>query len=429
MIDFTKIPKYLKISLSLFMISNLFSIYVLIFDMSENINISFKIATLILIFLTFILYYKLFQGKNWVRIMFLIGALLGIQSLFLKTTIQSSLFSEISTFIFILGTILLFTNQTTLWFKNFQKSVEFNTTASLFLRLFAFVIDILFLVIIMSFLSLYMFDWLSSLNILITKTLGFLITGVYFVGMETLTSGTIGKRVMWIRLSTFNLQRPSFTNILLRYIIFAFPFFFVNIAINPYIVFGLDSIFMISIFLTGYLFFVSGSNAQTHYDQITGIYVIDDNLTTNISPEPLWSVNYKVMGVVVFLILWANYPSTSQNLTSKLIDEIAKDSTIKIVTLKKGSYPIKPSGKHIQYVAIYLLVDNISKNQEQFLGNIAKKVINNYLSLPEELYIITMHGYDLGIIKNYDQTRDARTILEWKDRLLLENSFAKKLVF
>lgn len=426
----TKTPKVVKIALLLLLISNTISILIIWLLEQQQVRIpqehftTGKYALTILMSLFFLLYYYILKGSNKSRIFLLILLLFSFQASS-NLPIDDSYYGNISSIFFLVGVLLLFAPSSSSWFKQLNKSSYTTYTASLFRRGFAFLIDILILIIIANILSFALFDLLSSLNIWFTRVIGFVFVGIYFIYMDSFTKGTFGKRVMWIRLSDESLNTLSFKKVAIRYMIFATPFFFVNIATESISIAFFNILFALSIFLIGYLFFVSGDNAQTHYDQLTGAYVVDDELEDNIEVEKLWSVNYKVIAVVTALIVWINYPSTLQNLNSQLIEKIVKNDSIKLAYLKKGSYPIKShkkslNGKHIQYIAIYILVDEIVKNQELLFSKIAKNVIENYISPGEELYIITMHGYDLGIIKKYNQSRDARTISQWKDMLMLQ---------
>ena len=435
----SKTPKVVKIAVVLLMISNTISILMIWLLKYQQVSISQedfttgKYTFTVVMSLFFLLYYYILKGSNKSRIFLLILLLFAFQSLFQSSsnlTIDDSYYGNISSIFFPIGVLLLFVPSSSSWFKELNRSSYPSFSASVFRRGFAFLIDILIVIIIANILSFTLFDWLSSLNIWLTRAMGFILTGVYFIYMDSFTKGTFGKRVMWIRLSDESLNTLSFQKVAIRYMIFATPFFFVNIATESISIALFNILFALSIFLIGYLFFVSGDNAQTHYDQLTGAYVVDDELKHSINPEKLWSVNYKVIAVVTALIVWINYPLTlaTQNLNSQLIEKITQNDSIKLAYFKKGSYPIKShkkslNGKHIQYIAIYILVDKIVKNQELLFSKIAKNVIENYISPGEELYIITMHGYDLGIIKKYNQSRDARTISQWKDILMLQKKY------
>ncbi len=166
--------------------------------------------------------------------------------------------------------------------------------ANLWRRLFAFVLDGVFLGLLGAGLGLIAFDRLVALGDW-GRVIGFAIAPVYFGVMDSKLSGgqTLGKQILGIKVVTASGEPLSVGASTLRAAIFCVPYFLNGVFVDPsahiswlivFLVFGVG----ISI---GYLLLFNRRTRQSLHDLAVGAYVVyrQDNGSIG-AMERIWPV-------------------------------------------------------------------------------------------------------------------------------------------
>jgi hypothetical protein len=386
-----------------------------------------KITMYIIFAISSVLIYFLNKGKNFARVIIIL--IVSIHSFWNNdiNSIDDDYLTNLSSYFFIIGTILLlFPSVHKFFLEQKKESLKDESIAYPFTRVVAYNIDIFILSLMFHIASHYYYETFLENSLILNRTIGFIVTLFYFTFFEYFLQTTPGKKLLFLKIGDNQLKRVSFHKIFLKSFIFFIGLFYFQTFSNPLLATFFASYLFSTIVLTGYFVLVSPSN-QTHYDMLTNSYVYYETTSKDIQTEKLWSISYKFALFLVAIIVYISYHINhdSDSVKIKVKQDILALNKVSKVSLRQGSALVKRDGTKAPYMEVTIIYKGDFKKgkyeSETLLINIAKAVINYYKNPGEYIVIIINYGYDFGVYNFFFHEIESRSTQQWKDELYFLN--------
>lgn len=301
---------------------------------------------------------------------------------------------------------------------------------SLWRRFLAFAIDTILIAIPVVLFSIPFFDLLSELGAW-GSLVGFLLALPYFAILDShIGNGqTLGKRWMHVRVVDVQGNTISLERALLRYTVFAVPYFLNELPLpvsrTPQIV---SILLFLVVFCAGgatfYLICFNRVTRQGLHDLAARAYVADADMAGSVRAEPIWEVHWAILSVVFVAITTATFAFSLGSNTRGPISEMWDD--LRIVEAMPGvqSASMQLSTNWSKGPKERTLVVNAhwagkSEDAEAFADQIAAAILAHDKDAEGygSLSISLIRGYDLGIAHAQVSRRFAHTIAQWNELL------------
>lgn len=287
-------------------------------------------------------------------------------------------------------------------------------------RVFAHLVDCIFLTLALLLVGFLFFDSFAALG-QYGIILGFAVSAIYFtLGYSGWFDGqTPGKSMVDIRVVDKQGQSLSLGRAFTRYLILDFPFYVSGMLLlwsRP------DSFFDLLVHLSAisvviislYLLIFNRPSRRTLHDYIAGSLVI--NLHTDIqSHKPLWKGHYAFLIPIILLLAFFNIGSFQKNrdmLTalSDIKDTVESNSEYFVTGLSVREFST-PAMKGKQIKTLVLTVHTYDTQTE--LDTMSDKVTQLLKDHPDlepyhNMYLLVTRGYNLGIA--YSRQQEASII-------------------
>lgn len=299
-------------------------------------------------------------------------------------------------------------------------------------RIIAFVIDGIIVGSVAFVITIPFFETLSRLGPF-GRVLGFLLALPYFAILNSrIGQGqTFGKRWMNIQVTDSDGKTISFGKSLVRYTVFAVPFYLNQIVLptsrTPWII---SSLISLTIFAVGgatlYLVLFNRRTRQGVHDLAAGSYVADSNKSGPLKKQPIWRAHWLILGSLLLVLTlglsilsrklskWGPFPELLED--SRLVEEMEGVQSAGVQDLTWANWGSETRKK--------ILVMNVfwtgrSANEEAFANEVAKLILQRDPNVQNHdlLRVVIIRGYDLGIAHAQVSRSFEHTPTEWKSRL------------
>jgi uncharacterized RDD family membrane protein YckC len=298
-------------------------------------------------------------------------------------------------------------------------------------RFFAFVLDEIILGGGALLIGIPLFSVLSRVGVW-GRLIGFCIALPYFAILESSIGRgqTLGKRALSLQVVDVYGKTISFQRALLRYAIFAIPFFVNGAALpftrTPWMVSNLI-VPAVSIlgFANLYLIVCNRHTRQGIHDLAVGSFVTDANHIGSVAARAIWKWHWAILGtlVVVFCLVSGTLLKKVEQLGPfpQLFRDIALIEKMDGVQQASAQKLTNYFGDGPKKVSLIVTIRWTGKyeDQEAFADRAAKVIVENDPNLPADdmLQITVVRGYDLGFAHfSMSHTVD-HTTAEWKSSL------------
>ncbi len=306
------------------------------------------------------------------------------------------------------------------------------TIGSLWRRIVAFFVDGIIVGIAGSVVALPFFERFSHLGPW-GRLVGFCMAVPYFAILDsTIGNGqTLGKRWMHLRVVHVHGNTISFWKSLVRYTLFAAPYYLNGIALpvtrTPWIVSSLISVVIFAVGgATFYLVFFNRHTRQGIHDLAVGSYVAEADKIGPLKTQAIWKMHWVILGsLLVFLSLatgilankvakWGSFPQMLQDV--RLIENMEGVQQVGVQDLTRSNWG---SGEKKKIFVINVFWTGKSADEEAFANRVAKLILQNDPKVQEHdlLRVVMIRGYDLGIAHAQVSHPFERTPAEWNAHL------------
>lgn len=299
-------------------------------------------------------------------------------------------------------------------------------------RLFAFVLDGIFLGLLGAVLGLIAFDRLVALGDW-GRAVGFAIALVYFGVMDSkLSNGqTLGKQILGIRVVATDGGPLNIGASTLRATIFCIPYFLNGVFVDPgatlsrlmvFLVFGVG----ISI---GYLLLFNLRTRQSLHDLAVGAYVVNSRHTGPIGVTGrIWPVHLGVVGLILATAL--TLPSFTQRLEgsppfsalSSIQQGLQNEPGVWRASVSMGVTRAFSTGHgstttHVCSASIFFSAPIVNS------GPLADRAVRIMLDRDpsiaklDEIAVTIVYGYDIGIASAWRSKVFGRSPRQWQQRI------------
>jgi uncharacterized RDD family membrane protein YckC len=300
-------------------------------------------------------------------------------------------------------------------------------------RFLAFAIDGIITGLVVSLVTLPFFDALSRLGPW-GRLIGLLITLPYFAILDSRVGNgqTLGKRLLRVQVVDKEGATISIAKSVLRYALFAIPFFANGIVLptsrTPWIVSVLLTV--ITFGMGGailYLLLFNRRTKQGLHDVAAGTYVADASKTGTLHLQPIWKIHWVILGSL-FLIFSVGGAILSSKLTRsgpfpQLVEDIRLIEGIEGVQaagVQDLTWTNWGSGEKTTIFVINVYWTGKSDEDEAFADQVSKLILGRDAKVREhdQLRVTLIRGYDLGIAHTQVAHTYQHTPAEWNVRLL-----------
>jgi uncharacterized RDD family membrane protein YckC len=305
------------------------------------------------------------------------------------------------------------------------------TIAGFWRRLFAFLLDGLFLGVFGACLGLIAYDRLATLGDW-GRAVGFAIALVYFGAMDSELSGgqTLGKRILGIKVIRANGAPLSVSASTLRATIFCVPYFLNGVSIEA----GVVTSWLVTFLVFGvgvsiiYLLLFNRQTRQSLHDLAVGAYVVSNKTGDSVGESRrMWPAHFGAVGLILTAAL--ALPYFVQRLTSSLPfaellsvqQALQQDPDVRHATAVIGVSRL--FGKDHSVTTTHLFSSNIvlSRQVTDFdsLANRLARIILDHDPSAEkenEIAISVHYGYDIGIASAWRSRNFAFSPEQWRKR-------------
>lgn len=306
-------------------------------------------------------------------------------------------------------------------------------------RLFAFIIDGIFLGLFGLIIGTVFFDFFAELGG-IARLFGFTVALLYFgIQNSSLCDGqTIGKRILKIKVVNKETKTISLQRSFARFMILGPPYFlngallppnllnnfFVSLLLGLIIFFGLAGIV--------YLYIFNRKTRQTLHDLVVGTYVVNTPTGAEYSFQPIWKWHLTMLSLIflaTIIVITIVVPKLGQKDFFKELlvvqKRIQSSGLVHVATVHSGkSFGTKvgPGGKkewETTYFSINAVLKKKPSNYDIIANNIAKIILDSYPPVIEKdaLVINVTYGYDIGIARAWMRQRQQHSPKEWQELL------------
>jgi len=306
------------------------------------------------------------------------------------------------------------------------------TIGSLWRRIVAFFVDGIIVGITGSVVALPFFETFSHLGPW-GRLVGFCMALPYFAILDsTIGNGqTLGKRWMHLQVVDVHGNTISFWKSLVRYALFAVPYYLNEIALpvtrTPWIVSSLISVVIFAVGgATFYLVFFNRHTRQGIHDLAVGSYVAEADKIGPLKTQAIWKMHWAILGsLLVFLSLaagilgnklakWGSFPQMLQDV--RLIENMEGVQQAGVQDLSWSNWS---SGQKKKIFVMNVFWTGKSTDEEAFANRVAKLILQNDPKVQEHdlLRVVMIRGYDLGIAHAQVSHPFQRTPADWNAHL------------
>lgn len=325
---------------------------------------------------------------------------------------------------------------------NQPKLEESGSVCGFWRRVFAFVIDGLFLGMIGLVLGAIGFDFFATIGIY-GRLIGFAIALLYFgLANSSMFSGqTIGKKLLKIQVVDSKGETITLPKSFLRYIILSLPFFLNGAPFSPevlqnklvMIVLGFIVFFMGGSIL--YLYIFNRKTRQSLHDIVLNTFVV--NFESRPTSEAVWKGHYISIGIylvafVVAVTIFLPRLATKQFFQDLQSTQLAiqESGLVEYSTISAGkTWSSGTSGNsEFTYCAVNAKLNHRPENFEKIIFKIAEIVLNTYQPIygKSSLTVNAIYGYDIGIASGWKSQSQSYSPKKW-EQILSEKEIDREL--
>ncbi len=299
-------------------------------------------------------------------------------------------------------------------------------------RFLAFAIDGIILGLGVMLVALPFFEPLSRLGPW-GRMIGFLITLPYFAILDSRAGNgqTLGKRLLHLQVVDKDGATISLGKSVLRYAVFAVPFFVNGILLptsrTPWIVSALIDLVIFGIGgATLYLMLFNRHTRQGLHDLAAGTYVADADKSGAPNVEPIWKIHWVILGslFLIFSVVGAilgNKLAKSGSFPQLLEDVrlIEGMEGVQVAGVQDLTWTSWGSGERKTIFVINVFWAGKSADEEVFADQVARLIMEHDMKVKEHdlLRVNLNRGYDLGIAHTQVSHAYEHTPAEWSSRL------------
>ena len=284
-----------------------------------------------------------------------------------------------------------------------------------------------------SVLGVVLFNKLSDLGPW-GRLVGFLIALPYFALFESnLGDGqTVGKWLLRLRVVNSQGRKISLEESLLRYFVFAIPFFLnlleLPTSLTPRIAYPLLAILVFGVGgTTLYLLTFNRNTRQGLHDLAVGAYVVEARQSGPVETKPISKIHWMILGLLAVVltlsaVIVERKFSQSADFTQLLQDDrlIENMSGVQRAGAQNVYESNFRSGDHKRFLVITIYVTSDSPDGQAFADEVAKTILEEGQPLQQysRLTITVIHGYDLGFASGWRSNSFSHTPVEWSQRII-----------
>lgn len=293
-------------------------------------------------------------------------------------------------------------------------------------RLIAFIIDTVVIGLPAMLFAAPFFDPLSRLGAW-GRVIGFFLALPYFAILNSRIGNgqTLGKRWMHIQVVDASGDTISVTKALLRYSVFAIPYF-LNGA--PFPVSRMPAVFftLITVIIFGvggstfYLVCFNRRTRQGLHDLAAGSFVADGNVPGPLNAQPIWEMHWVILSVLLVVIGVSGVVLSGRlkawTPMSQLLDDVAAVEEIPGVQSASVQDLTQWGGESKQKIlVISARWAGKSEGVEPLANQIAASILARDKSAQsyDELSVNIIRGYDLGIANSHISRQYSHTVADW----------------
>lgn len=297
-------------------------------------------------------------------------------------------------------------------------------------RIIAFILDAIVVGVAASLIALPLFSTFARLGPW-GHLVGFCIALPYFAILESRIGGgrTLGKRLLRLQVVDAGGSAISFPKAVLRYTIFAIPYFMNGLALpSTRTSWTASTLINIAIFgLGGATFYLVCFNRRTRqgvHDLAAGAYVAEAEKTGAMHPQPIWRMNWVILGsalVVLFSVAgilenkamtWGPFPQMLQDVS--VIEGMSgvQQAGVQELTSWTGDTKRKIYVVNIRW-------SGKSADEESTADTVASLILRNDRNVQryDLLRVVMIRGYDLGIAHAQIARSFEHSPASWNSRL------------
>jgi uncharacterized RDD family membrane protein YckC len=307
--------------------------------------------------------------------------------------------------------------------------------ASLWRRLFAFLLDSLLLGVVGSCLGLVAYDGLANIGGW-GLAIGFAIALAYFAAMDSVVFGgqSVGKRVAKIKVTTAAGVPLSVAASALRFSILGIPYFLNGAPVDfrttvswPAIVLSL-LVFGAGISIV-YLFLFNRGTRQSLHDLAVGAYVVAADTAGPVGePKAVWRVHFVVVSAIFLAtmlapLLLAKLANVEPFVTLRSLQGALQNvQAVRHATLTSGVHKFVSStqGTTTRHVLAARIVLSQRISAYDALANQLAQIILQEGPAAEKMDSITIsisYGFDIGIASAWRTQNYSFSPAQWRTRL------------
>lgn len=246
------------------------------------------------------------------------------------------------------------------------------------------------------------------------RLVGFSIALLYFgvMNSEICKGQTLGKRLLKISVVNTQGSHISVQKSLLRYVVFATPFYVNGLHLSSedafsFLIYPLSAIIFGGIFSTLYLYVFNRVTRQSLHDAVLGTYVVNTDVEKQ-EPAKVWKVHFIVTGILFVVAI--GLPA----ITSKLIGEkpftdmlnvqsaLQAEAEVNFSTVLNSTASYGVSGeasKRHNYMTVDAFIASNRVSDVDLAKDLAEIVIREYpeAKAKDTLFVTLRYGYTLVI--------------------------------
>ena len=304
---------------------------------------------------------------------------------------------------------------------------------ALWRRIVAFVVDGVILALAASVVALPFFETFSRLGPW-GPVVGFCMALPYFAILNSSVGHgqTLGKRLMHIQVVDKNGATISFSKSLVRYVIFAVPYYVSEMVFpvtrTPRSISSFISLVTIGVLgPTLYLVFFNSRTRQGLHDLVVGSYVADADKDGPLKAESTTKVHWWVLGLLLTVVFvgteflgskltgWGEFPQLLEDL--RLVEGM---TGVQVAGVQDLNWSSSGDSKKKKILVVSVRWIGESADEPVFADQVAKLIIEHdpHVNEHDSLRITMIRGYDLGIAHAQLSRYYEHTPSEWNARFL-----------
>ena len=309
---------------------------------------------------------------------------------------------------------------------------EHKTIAGFWSRLLALLVDTILLGAVGHIGGMLLFDFVSQVGVW-GRLIGFVVALAYFGVLNSAIGGgqTLGKRLTGIEVVRHDGGHISLPRSLVRYIVFAVPFYLNGLMLpTGMATYSIAMIMGILIFGCGgatvYLYVFNRSTRQTLHDLVVGSYVVKKS----VEGEPigtiyrphlyaigLWFLTISVLSLIMMRVSQNDFFAELRAVQGS-IEEIG-DVHASAVSAGKGWQVVDNTATEWTYYNVTATWKGEPQDVEAAAQSVSSIVLDQIpMSIESAILTVSIrYGYDLGIASSWKSQTFSHTPQEWQETL------------